>query len=554
MIRKKIMTIALSAIMILSVVAPTSALGKLERIKGKNNYETAVKIADKRSYSSIVLVNMDKSVADGLSAASLAGANNGVILLTSANKIPTETQKKIDKVKKVYIIGNEKAISKSVENSLKSKGKTVTRLGGNDRYETSYKVAKEVMKKVKVNSVFVANGLKGEADIVSASPISYRDKAPILLTNGKKINTDAKNIANSVNRRYIIGGNQAVSVEIKNNIKPSDRLGGRDRHATNKIIIEKFYKNPTEFNIVDKNDYIVASVACSISTNSPLVLIDYKKDPEVLRKARKIRAIGNIPENSIAMVVGHSGGMERFDYSWTKNRLIAHAMGGIDGKDYTNSKEAMEYNYKRGIRVFEVDINVSKDDKLIAWHSFAENALKEMDLPTKYSEERPTLKEFKKLKPYGKYETMSFSDIVKYMESHKDMYLVIDSKTNKGAGIKEIYQKIKKECSPSVLERIIPQAYNEVSYKRILDVYQFKSMIVTCYIMQNVNMDRITNLCALNGVKVLTVDGRKYSKAFVDRCNTKGIKMYMNTYNDKQKVDELKEDGVYGFYTDFLAP
>lgn len=554
MIRKKITTIVLSAMMVLSVVTPTSALNTLERIKGKNNYETAAKISDMRSYSSIILVNMDNTVADGLSAAALAGAKNGVILLTSANKIPEETQSRLNVANNIYIIGNEKAVSKSIEENLKSKGKNVTRLGGKNRYETSYQVAKEVIGNGSIDKVFLANGVRGEADIVSASPVAYREKAPILLTNGKSIDNDLKEIADSAAKRYIIGGTSVVNSSVQNSLKDSERIGGADRYATNKLIIDRFYSNPKDFYIVDKNDYTIASVACSICTSKPLVLINYNTNPTVLSGAREIIALGNIPENSIARAVGYSGGIDRFNYDWTKYRYIAHAMGGIDGKDYTNSRQAMEYNYKKGFRVFEVDINLSSDDELIAWHSFSKDNLKDMKIPTKYSSKRPTLSEFKTLKPYGKYNTMSFKDIVNYMEDHRDMYIIIDSKSTKDATIRKVYEKIVQEASGDVLSRIIPQAYNDSTYKRILNVHDFDSMLFTCYTMNKVNEDRITNLCAFNGIKVLTIDSKLYTKSLVDKCNAKGIKLYMNTYNNKKTVDKLRKSGVYGFYTDFLNP
>lgn len=60
------------------------------------------------------------------------------------NKIPNETKQRLKNVKKIYIIGKELSISKSVETELKNTGAQVTRLGGDDRIKTSYSVAKEV--------------------------------------------------------------------------------------------------------------------------------------------------------------------------------------------------------------------------------------------------------------------------------------------------------------------------------------------------------------------------------------------------------------------------
>ena len=68
------------------------------------------------------------------------------------------------------------------------------------------------------------------------------------------------------------------------------------------------------------------------------------------------------------------------------------------GKAYTNSLQAFEYNYKKGFKVFEVDLDFTSDDELIAWHSFSKTSLKEMGLPEKYATKKPTLAEFKKYK------------------------------------------------------------------------------------------------------------------------------------------------------------
>ena len=555
MIRKKIATLTLSAVMILSAIAPSSALEQLEKIKGKNNYETAAKIAEKRSYSSVVLVNMDKTAADGLSSAALAGATNGVILLTSKNSTPDETKQKLKYVNNIYIIGSEAAISKSIEEDLVNSGKKVTRLGGADRYETSYKVAKEVLSKVgKVESVFVANGIKGEADIVSASPVSYREKAPILLTNGKTIKSELKDISMKASNRYIIGGDRVVTKSVEKSLSPAVRIGGKDRFSTNKKIVDKFYSDPKEFNIVDTSDYTMATIACSISTETPIALVDYRFDPIVLKNAEKITAIGNISDSTISKAIGYSGGFNTYNYDWTKNKYIAHALGGIDGKTYTNSSQALEQNRKKGFKVFEVDLDFSSDDELIAWHSFDKSVLKEMGVSEKYASKKPTLEEFKKIKSYGKYNTMSFKDIVSYMEEHKDIYIIIDLKQATDKKVKKLYEKVVEDASPEVLNRIIPQVYRESTYNEIMDTHNFKSLIYTCYAMDKMDENAVTNFCAMKGIKVLVVEGKFYTNSLMEKCNSRGIKLYMNTYNDKAEVDKYKKKGVHGFFTDFLTP
>lgn len=555
MIRKKIMALTLSAIMLLSTITPISALEKLDRIKGKNNYETAVKIANERNYSSIVLVNMDNSTADGLSAAALAGCKNGVILLTSKNSIPSETKSKLNEVTDIYLIGSENAISKSVEGDLEKMGKKVTRIGGNDRYETSYNVAKEVLNtEGTLGKVFIANGVKGEADVVTASPVAYRDKAPILLTNGSSLKSNLKEIANTATGRYIVGGTTVVKDSVKSGLKGTERISGSNRFVTNQKLVEKFYSNPKSFNIVDTTDYTIATVASSISTDRPIALVDYRFDPLVLKNAQKMTAIGHISDSTISKAIGYSGGFNKFSYDWTKYKYVAHALGGVGGKTYTNSPQALEHNYNKGFRVFEVDLDLSSDDELIAWHSFDKVSLKEMGLPEKYATKKPTLEEFKRMKPYGKYDTMTFKDIIYYMTEYPDIYMIIDLKQAENDKVRKLYKKIVEEASPEILDRMIPQLYREELYNEIMNIYNFKSASFTCYTMSSIDENKITNFCAMNGIKVLTIDYRFLTSSLVEKCKSRGITLYMNTINDSKELNKYKSQGVYGFFTDFLNP
>jgi len=41
--------------------------------------------------------------------------------------------------------------------------------------------------------------------------------------------------------------------------------------------------------------------------------------------------------------------------------IIAHAAGAVNGRTYTNSLEAFEYNYAKGHRFFEVDFSWTSD-------------------------------------------------------------------------------------------------------------------------------------------------------------------------------------------------
>ena len=50
---------------------------------------------------------------------------------------------------------------------------------------------------------------------------------------------------------------------------------------------------------------------------------------------------------------------------WYTYHSIAHAMGGLDGKDYLNSIDGFYPAYQKGYRVFEMDILLTKDNVAI---------------------------------------------------------------------------------------------------------------------------------------------------------------------------------------------
>ncbi|WP_044489097.1 cell wall-binding repeat-containing protein, partial [Clostridioides difficile] len=185
---KKLLSLGLAMSMFI-VACPVSAnaLDKIDKIQGADKYETAGIIADKQSYTTAILINADSTMADGLSASGLAGATNAPILLTKKNNIPNATLKRIEKAKKVYIIGGESSIDKATETFLKDKGIETRRLQGSDRIKTSYIVAKEINSINKVNKVILTNAFKGEPDAMSIASVAVRDKVAIVLTDGKSV-------------------------------------------------------------------------------------------------------------------------------------------------------------------------------------------------------------------------------------------------------------------------------------------------------------------------------------------------------------------------------
>lgn len=274
------------------IINSQSSKAIVDTIIGETRYETAAMISDHQNYTTAILVNADNSVADGLSASGLSGVLNAPILLTKKDIIPSETEKRLKGVSKVYIIGQENSVSKIVENNLRSKNIEVTRLGGIDRIQTSYEVAKEMNRiNPNIEKVFLVNGYKGEADAMSVSSVAARDKSPIILTDGNDIPFTISN-----KETYIIGLDAVMSNNIVTKVNGT-RLGGIDRFATNKIVIEKFYPNTNEFYISKGYVLVDALTVSPLSKNYPVVLAHQGSDKSVVRNATKLIQVGGMDKD-----------------------------------------------------------------------------------------------------------------------------------------------------------------------------------------------------------------------------------------------------------------
>ena len=102
---------------------------------------------------------------------------------------------------------------------------------------------------------------------------------------------------------------------------------------------------------------------------------------------------------------------------------IAHAGGVIDGQCYTNSREAVEESLRRGYHYIELDLQVTRDNHLVAVHDW--DRLRDMagapELPV-----LPTLAEVRGLTLKGGLHILDGKDIAELMLRHPQMILITD--------------------------------------------------------------------------------------------------------------------------------
>ncbi|MCL2504231.1 MAG: cell wall-binding repeat-containing protein, partial [Coriobacteriia bacterium] len=157
------------------------------RIAGADRYLTAIE-ASKANFGSAgsVILATGTGYADALSASALAGVLDAPLLLTRPGALGDGTLGEIQRLgaKDVYIMGSTAAVSAGVESALKSAGLGVERIAGTDRYGTSAAVAQKVASlegAAFAKKAFLARG-DDFADGLAVSPIAYKNKIPVVLT------------------------------------------------------------------------------------------------------------------------------------------------------------------------------------------------------------------------------------------------------------------------------------------------------------------------------------------------------------------------------------
>ncbi|MBY2478933.1 cell wall-binding repeat-containing protein [Clostridioides difficile] len=290
---------------------PKSIVTKKDSLVGSDRYETSIKISKKGwdNADNVVLIN-SFSISDALSATPFAKAKNAPILLTQNNDLNQLTENEINRLgaKTIYIIGGFNSVDASIEKYLKDKDLNIIRISGNDRYDTSIKLAKELHKENKLSKLVLVNGEKGLVDAVSMGAVSAKEKMPILLTNE---NDDMKAIEELVDNKdisksYVVGGDSLFNKDIGDKLPYVIKIAGEDRGETNSKLIDYFYDNNILDNLYiakngeNREDDLVDALSVGVlasKTESPVILVgdgisDTQKSLINKREFRNITQIG----------------------------------------------------------------------------------------------------------------------------------------------------------------------------------------------------------------------------------------------------------------------
>ena len=239
------------------------------------------------------------------------------------------------------------------------------------------------------------------------------------------------------------------------------------------------------------------------------------------------------------------------------DNAVVHALGNVDGVTYTNSKEALENSYRDGRRLFECDLVMTSDGKIVACHDW-ELWNRETNPDDSAGEDyAPTLETFMSHKIMGKYTPMSGSDIVLFLKEHPDAYIITDTKYAEPEKIKEEFDSlvdiaIENDCE-KLLDHFVVQIYHEYMYDVVNNIYPFPNYIFTLYAEgyrgEENKMQQYASFCMIHNIDVITMNAEYYQSGLTDICDRYGLHMFVHTVNEDDEIKAFHEKGI-GVYTD----
>ena len=191
-----------------AVVDELKAAGfSVEEVKGAGRVETAEAINKKLTAPAGTFVVGYDGVADAMSVASYAAANNYAIVVANQNGTPNGT------VDADYIVGGTTRV-KDIAGAK--------RLAGADRYDTNKQVIAEL--DFDFGKVYVGNGLT-LADALVGSVLAAQTNSPIALTDGKTVKADVASNLTDDSVIVALGGTAAVSNAVVDAVKNPPSTG-----------------------------------------------------------------------------------------------------------------------------------------------------------------------------------------------------------------------------------------------------------------------------------------------------------------------------------------
>ena len=253
-------------------------------------------------------------------------------------------------------------------------------------------------------------------------------------------------------------------------------------------------------------------------------------------------------------VKNHHKNFKLKNYINDKSRFIAHAGGSIKGQKYLNALEALNKNYLKGLRLFELDLKLTSDGFIVAvhdWEKWKKNSGYRGDIP-------PSLKNFNNYKIFKKYTPLDYKKINNWFNRNKDAILI----TDKIKDLNAIKNQIKIDKSRLLIETFSKESliqFRDNGYKVIANIDSLNEIIDPIDFLNQREVEFISVPHQIK--KDLKYNFFNYLKNFLSENSTRqlinnGFKFYAYGLNERKNRITEKEiackhrDIFFGMYVD----
>ena len=260
---------------------------KINRISGNNRISTAINLSRKyfdHAYT-LVLVN-SKEYPDSLTAAPLAKALKAPILLNDSNRLDTQVKNEIRRlgVKKVILVGGNNSLAIGIEKDLKIMNLELSRIAGKDRYDTSARLAKQLVKLTGYSDRAIVASGENFPDALTASSIAAKDDLPVLLVKSTSIPYYIDEVMKDmgIKKTILVGGNKSIGKNIESELRAEYRIAGKNRYETANLVREYGYIKPKKIFLTTGESFADALVSSALAAmeNAPIQLLNPKNNSD----------------------------------------------------------------------------------------------------------------------------------------------------------------------------------------------------------------------------------------------------------------------------------
>jgi glycerophosphoryl diester phosphodiesterase len=211
-------------------------------------------------------------------------------------------------------------------------------------------------------------------------------------------------------------------------------------------------------------------------------------------------------------------------------------MGGIEGRIYTNSREAWKSSYDRGYRVMEVDLRFLKDGTLVCTHEAPGDS---------------EVANFRSSLVLGRFASVTATDLAALMVDYPDVWVMVDFKL--GPGLQKQALSELRSILGGDTSRIIVQIYDDSGYW-VARRMGYREIVYTLFRQPKRRWARSIDFAAKHRIKFVSMSADRATRGLVRRARKKGLWVGIHPVNRTSKRSQLRKIGATHIYSSFLAP